>query len=445
MATNHQSATPLAVNRKIPEKIFGIKTIYVVLIGIIAFAIIGSIISDFSAPSSSGGGPVKNSTNSAGSSGVNVGVTAPTAQFNERFAQQLRVAQENSIRALAQELSEKQAKSNEEAMARLDARIAEQTAAFKAELQSQTPLVTQTVAATPPSEPRRVIAPGGAAAATGGVPASNSSPQPIPPQSTANIPTSGSAEPNPPEQFKAIIPPQGFIKARLLNGVIVRSEQPRVVLARMSGSYIAPNGYKASLDGCLASIEVVADFSAGRIDGKPVAMTCNVRGGFSKTYGLAGYIVDQDGIRGIRASISNNAQQKITIAGVSGALTGVGTVLSQRQIITTTDLRQTTTAAVGDVGRAAAGGLLEGVGKGVQGSLQEYYQLFQTTMQTDNSTVFSIVILNQIELGPEAAHLSPLKVRADGATFGNSPAAQFGIPSPNNEAPPFDQSQPFPR
>jgi Bacterial conjugation TrbI-like protein len=392
---------------QMPDKIWGMKPEFAFLgIFIVVVVILSQIFKER---------PGTQAAQSGAATGNAIANAAPSAQFNQIFAERLRAEMD-------QRTKEAQVKTKEEIeqLQRANAAdIAQKLEQQKNELLEQIKAIQPpppAVQATPPvqQEPKRVIPP---------------TVIPAPTASPASLPNSdGASRPN---VLKAVIPAQGFMKARLLNGIIVRSDQPRVFLARVNGVYQAPNGYRMDLNGCHISIEASADLSAGRVDGKPVRLTCTLRNGQAENWDLSGYIVDQDGLRGLSGKVNNQNTDKIATSALAGAITGAGNVLSQRNTTVTSNGSSTTTSVVGDVGRAVVGGALGGAGSAIQQNLQDYYQTFRTTIEVSNTSEFSIVLLNQLELSSSSAHLSRVQARSDGGpVFAPAPteAAQLSQP-----------------
>jgi Bacterial conjugation TrbI-like protein len=331
-----------------------------------------------------------------------LGTVNPSTIFNQTFAEQLRLDLEKkqaaSQKLLLDALATERQKSDERMLAALD----EQGKRLREELK---PPATAAAAEAAPALPKSIrapsIKPGKLPAPETGAqdgPTQTSTPAPAPPVKTEDL---------------AVIPPNGFIDATMINGVVAVPDQPRAFLARLQGDYVSANGYRSSLDGCMMSIEGIADLSSGRIDGKPVRMTCTFDSGLSKTWDLAGYVVGQDGIRGIPGTIVNNLTKKVIAGSITGGLAGLGETVKQRQSSTTNTSFGQTSTPTGSTGAALAGAILSGAGNNATTALAELYAQFKPTVQTGGGTRFSAVLLNQLEVPREGAYLTPTTGRKE--------------------------------
>ena len=134
------------------------------------------------------------------------------------------------------------------------------------------------------------------------------------------------------ERAEAALPPNGFIEGKLLNGVVAKAgEWSSTMLISLTGRYQSANGFVVNLDGCTVHAQGRAELSAGRIMGKPAKMTCNFPGKVTQTWDIAGTLIDEDGIEGIRGIIVDNGGKKLTGAALAAAIAAAGTALSRQQ------------------------------------------------------------------------------------------------------------------
>src|SRR5882672_1314111 len=145
-----------------------------------------------------------------------------------------------------------------------------------------------------------------------------------PPEFAAPMPPpSGQFDPSRsgrPKAAGANLSPHGFVEGRLLNGVVAIVGGPeRESIVALTGRYEAANGFATNLDGCFALVQGRPELPAGRIDFKVSRLTCNFPDGASKTWDVSGWLVDPDGIRGLRAQIVQNAGRKTLAASAGGA------------------------------------------------------------------------------------------------------------------------------
>lgn len=198
-----------------------------------------------------------------------------------------------------------------------------------------------------------------------------------------------------------VIPPNGFVKGRLLNGVVATlGEAPTAFLVALEGTYKAANGVTVNLNGCMATVEGRPNLAAGRIDGKPAEITCNFENeGRVQTWQVGGWIVDaEDGIRGLSSVIVDNTGKKITAAAAASALAAAGNALNESQYSTTTNTTSGTSSRVftGSAGSVFAGNVISGAGQGVQTALAEHYALYKPTLQKGANSAITLVLTNEL-------------------------------------------------
>jgi TolA-binding protein len=205
---------------------------------------------------------------------------------------------------------------------------------------------------------------------------------------------------------QASLSPHGFVQGRLLNGVVaVVGGSERESVVALTGPYQAANGFATNLDGCFALVQGRPDLPAGRIDFKVSRLTCNFPDGASKTWDVSGWLVDTDGIRGLRARIVQNVGRKAIVAAGGGALSGFGRRLSQQQYqINATPLGSSSTF-IGNPTHDAIGGSAEGAASALEQSIADYYNLYAPSLQVGGGTPTSLVIANELKF-PRSGRLS---------------------------------------
>lgn len=198
------------------------------------------------------------------------------------------------------------------------------------------------------------------------------------------------------------IPPNGFIKARTLNGVVAVVGAPASgFLAKLQGRYRSANGFVVNLDSCTVYLEGRADLAAGRVMGKPATMTCNFPDGASKTWQVSGYAVDNDGIEGIVGVINDNGGKKLLGSSVGGGIALAGSALSRAQATSYTSGTGTAQAVTGSVGADIAGGLIQGAGSELSKQVGEHYNQYKASVQVGGGREITIVLLNELEVPSE--------------------------------------------
>lgn len=364
-----------------------------ILLGIlVALFALGSIsvLQTGSSPSAS-----KNKDGAADAGRAALGGVNPTAEFNKTFADQLRV--ELATKLDAERKAQRELSQSE---------LARQAADFQASLASQKQEILNAMAAARPPEQD----PGLAVKKAIRPPSQSTKPLDAFPQGGV-----GGAAPSLSDKISALVPivaPTGFIRATMINGVVAQADLTRTFLGRLEGDYVSANGFRIALDGCLVTIEGTADVSASRIDGKPAVLTCNFDGGFSKSWDVAGYIVDEDGIRGIRGVTVNNFENKLIAGSVAGTLSGLGEALRQKQTTQTASGNGGVASNItGSVGGVVAGAALSGIGTNAAAALAENYRQYKTTVQTGAGTKFSITLLSELTVPKEGSYITPLTTR----------------------------------
>jgi len=199
----------------------------------------------------------------------------------------------------------------------------------------------------------------------------------------------------------ANVAPHGFIEGRLLNGVVTQQGGPeRESIVALTGEYQSANGYTADLDGCFALVQGRPEIATGRIDFKLSRLTCNFRDGASRTWDASGWLVDADGIRGVRAIIVDNTARKAAVAAGGGAIGGIGQRLSQQQYEISGGPAGfgPSTSFAGNAGRDALGGAANGAANALGQSIADYYNLYGPSLQVGGGTRVTVVLANDLRL-----------------------------------------------
>jgi hypothetical protein len=147
----------------------------------------------------------------------------------------------------------------------------------------------------------------------------------------------GSAKDEPEREKLPFIPPLGFIRATLLNGVdALVGGATTPALVRMHGVYKTARNSSVNLDGCFALVEFEGDISTERALGKPSRMTCVYPDQGAVTYDVAGYVVDaEDGIIGIPGVFYEGDATRMAAAIAAEFAAGIGEVIKENQSTST--------------------------------------------------------------------------------------------------------------
>ncbi len=253
----------------------------------------------------------------------------------------------------------------------------------------------------------------------------------------SHLNNSGLPVPSPAEDAAAkrlpFMPPIGFVRATLLNGVdalVGGSSTPS--LARLSGTYRTAMNTTVTLDGCFALIDFEGNISTERATGKPARMTCVYPDGGAATYSLSGYAVDaEDGIIGVPGILYEGDPTRITAAIMADFAAGVGQIVEENQTTTTVTDEGTQRSAI--TGSQSKSQIAGGVNKAMS-SLRDYLQArvdrTQSFIRLDATRELHLVILNGTELRKEGDVWSAL---FDGNSDAGTP--QSRLPGQTQTAP----------
>lgn len=202
------------------------------------------------------------------------------------------------------------------------------------------------------------------------------------------------------------MPPLGFIKGTMLNGVdALIGGQPTPSLVRLSGNYKTAMGSTVNLDGCFALVEFQGEISTERAVGKPARMTCIYPDQGAVTYSLSGYVVDsEDGIIGIPGIFYEGDASRIAAAMLADFAAGVSAVVRDNQTTVSVDANGNATQSI--TGDELKGEIAGGVEKAV-GSLRDY--LLQRVnrvlpfVRIDATRQLNLVLLSGTELRAEGS------------------------------------------
>ncbi len=209
-----------------------------------------------------------------------------------------------------------------------------------------------------------------------------------------------------------LIPQSGWIKGRLINGVIGgQAGEFRYTTIKLHGSYFGPNNYSQNLDGCVITGEATPNLSERRFQVKPISLSCTLPNGRNKTWKTSGYIVDaKDGIQGVNGTLVNNEVNKLTASVAAGAIESAGAYYNQSAVNNTVSpLTGSVSGVVTSPGKYLAGGVVQGAGKGLQENLKDYYELFRSTLQVGGGGEVTVHLTSTLDLPDGGEALSTIK------------------------------------
>lgn len=228
------------------------------------------------------------------------------------------------------------------------------------------------------------------------------------------------------------IPPLGFVKATLLNGVdALVGGAATPALARVEGTYKTAMNSTVTLDGCFALIDFSGNISTERAIGKPARMTCVYPDGGAATYDLSGYVVDaKDGIIGVPGLLYEGDPTRIAASMLADFAAGIGQIVVSNQNTNTVDSDGTTqTVITGDQTKAELAGGVDKAMSSLRDYLMERVNRVQPFIRLDATREINLVIMNGTELRGEG---SPWTLLFD-AQAGDRSRAQ-GVPGSVQEA-----------
>lgn len=328
---------------------------------------------------------------------VNLGNTETSAAYMQAFQQQLTAHVDSQLLAARH--------AQDEALGKMAAAQQQQFAEEQAILTKE--LRAKEAAAPPPprGESIDIHEPGAAPPDQGGV--QGLSLFQNGPQAARNNESISYRMPEPPAKPAHIVPPNGFIRGTLLNGVVsTLGGKRQYALIRLDRQMISANDYRTNLSGCIVQVDALPNISAGRIEMKPDQLTCNLAGGKSRTWDVSGWVVGADGIQGVPGKIVNNLGKQVAAGAGAGAVTGIGQVINQSQYTNSTSANGTTSVFTGNPKLAALGGALGGAGSALQGNLKDYYALFAPSVEVGGGTNVTVVLHSKEDLPPAGNNLT---------------------------------------
>lgn len=209
-----------------------------------------------------------------------------------------------------------------------------------------------------------------------------------------------------------VIPQSGWIKGRLINGVIGgQTGEFRYTTIKLIGSYYGPNNYSQNLDSCVITGEATPNLPERRFQVKPITLSCTLPNGRNKTWKTSGYVVDaKDGIQGVNGTLVSNETNKLAASVAAGAIESAGAYYNQSAVNNTvSSLTGSVSGVVTNPGKYLAGGVVQGAGKEVQQNLKDYYELFRSTLQVGGGGEVTVHLTSTLELPDGGDAISTIK------------------------------------
>ncbi|MCP4356196.1 MAG: hypothetical protein GY793_11345 [Proteobacteria bacterium] len=150
------------------------------------------------------------------------------------------------------------------------------------------------------------------------------------------------------EKRNPFIPPLGFIKGTMLNGVdALTAGTTTPALVRLEGVYKTAMNSTVTLNGCFMLVEFQGDISTERAKGKPSRMTCVYPDQGAVTYSLSGYVVDsEDGVEGVPGLFFEGHAGRIALAIAAEFASGIADIVESNQSTSTVDSNGTAVSTI---------------------------------------------------------------------------------------------------
>lgn len=213
----------------------------------------------------------------------------------------------------------------------------------------------------------------------------------------------------PKRRSKPNIAPMGFVHGTLLNGMVAKvGSHQDFTLISLTGPYQSANGESTNLQGCTITGQGTANLSSGRIDIKPIKLTCNLPGGRTEKWDVGGWVVDADGIQGVKGVIVDPTGKKMAGSALLGALSASARVINQNQYTSTYSGSSGSGSSLftGNAGTAMASGALAGGATEAQNQLNEYNKLFAPSIQVGGGRDVTVVLATEETLPHEGSGLT---------------------------------------
>ena len=151
------------------------------------------------------------------------------------------------------------------------------------------------------------------------------------------------------------IPAGSFGEATLLTGVFAPTDgEPLPVLLRLDAALVGPNRTRLTLPNALLVGKAVGDANARRATVQIDTLSVATASGRAHEAKANGWLVDDDGLQGLRGTYVWRADEIIALASATGALSAGADALAARELTTSiTALGGSTTAVTGDPARLA--------------------------------------------------------------------------------------------
>ncbi len=176
----------------------------------------------------------------------------------------------------------------------------------------------------------------------------------------------------------------GFMEAQLLTGIKADTVQagdkrPQPMLLRIQKPAILPNHIKANLKGCFIIANGHGYLASERVDGLLVSLNCTANNGASIINSkISGYMVDEDGSKGLKGRVVYKAGQNIARAFAAGMIDGAGKAIAANNKVTVID-DGAVVEALKDSGSLFSSGLGQGISEASSDIKEIFIDLIEQT------------------------------------------------------------------
>lgn len=196
------------------------------------------------------------------------------------------------------------------------------------------------------------------------------------------------------------IPAGSFAEATLLTGVFAPTGgEPLPVLLRLDAALIGPNSTRLRLPDALLVGKAVGDANSRRATVQIETISVATQSGRVHDVKTNGWVVDDDGLQGLRGTYVWRADEIVTLAAATGALSAGADALAARELTTSvTPLGGVTSAVTGDAERLAAYRALGGASSRLSEVIAERLKEVVPAIHVPNGRKVTIAFVNGVTI-----------------------------------------------
>lgn len=210
------------------------------------------------------------------------------------------------------------------------------------------------------------------------------------------------------------VPAGSFGEATLLTGVFAPVEgEPLPVLLRLDAAIVGPDRARLRFPNALLVGKAVGDANARRATVQIDTLSVVAPSGRAFEVRANGWLVDEDGLQGLRGTYVWRADEIVALAASTGALSAGADALAARELTNSiTPLGGATSAVTGDPGRLAGYRALGGAAARLSGVIADRLKEVVPAIHVANGRKVTVAFVNGVTI----EGLEPEEVRdAEGA------------------------------